>query len=314
MQRGESESSEQGVLLTGATGLVGGCLLPELAKRFSFVRTLSRSASNPTQREWVGARLEARRWDGSDPGESALDGVDTVIHLAGEPIFGGLPTVARMARVRASRIDSTRKLVDRLLARAAGDRPVTLICASAVGIYGDRGEELLAEAASAGAGFLAELCRDWELEAERAREAGVRVVSLRIGVVLSSAGGALGLMKIPFRLGLGGRLGGGQQFFPWIQLDDLVRAILFCIDGSIEGPVNAVAPEAIRNRDLTKALGRVLRRPTILPVPEFVLRLILGEIADELLGSRRVVPEKLQRSGFVFDFPDLQSALRQELG
>ena len=305
--------SEGVALLTGATGLVGGRLLPHLLSRFAGVRTLSRSAPTPPAARSAVSSVEAAGWDGVDPGAIALEGVSAVIHLAGEPVFGGLPTAARLARVRASRIDSTRSLVNRILERPSGDRPAVLVCASAVGIYGDRGDEELSEAASPGDGFLAEVCRDWEAEAARAREAGVRVVQMRIGVVLSASGGALGLMKVPFGFGLGGRLGGGQQFFPWIHLDDLVRAILFCLDERIEGAVNAVAPEAVRNTDLTKALAKVLGRPAFLPVPAFALRTVLGKISGELLGSRKVVPAKLQESGFTFDFPDLTAALAEEL-
>jgi uncharacterized protein (TIGR01777 family) len=257
---------------------------------------------------------EGIQWDGVDPGPSAFGGVDTVIHLAGEPIFGGLPTSQRLARVRASRIDSTRRLVDRILERPVEDRPTTLVCASAVGIYGEGGEERLDEATPAGRGFLAEVCRDWEAEAERAKASGVRVVALRIGVVLAREGGALGLMKIPFGLGVGGRLGSGQQFFPWIHAEDLVGAILWCVESNVEGPVNAVAPEEVRNVDLTRALGKVLGRPTILPVPAFALRLALGEFSGELLGSRRVVSRRLEEGGYVFKHPTLRSALEAELG
>lgn len=318
MERKSGEASNKRALVTGATGLVGRRLLPLLAERFDGVRTLSRSGpvsearsdTNPDGRGGV----EGCGWDGMDPGSSALDGVDCVIHLAGEAIFGGLPTAARRSRIRTSRINSTRRLVDRVLERPAAERPSTLLCASAVGIYGDRGEAPLDESAPMGTGFLAEVCRDWEAEAERARTAGVRVVRLRIGVVLSEAGGALGLMKVPFGLGVGGRLGNGRQFFPWIQLDDLVRAILWCVEEPIEGAVNAVAPEAVRNSDLTKALGKVLGRPTLLPVPGFVLRGLLGEISGELLGSRRVVPRKLLESGFRFEHADLHSALEAEFG
>lgn len=317
------ESSENRVLVTGATGLVGRRLLPELAKRFSAIRTLSRSAPkdpgattaafNSSSPSEIMA-MEGIQWDGVDPGPSALGGVDTVIHLAGEPIFGGLPTSQRLARVRASRIDSTRCLVDRILERPVEDRPTTLVCASAVGIYGEGGEERLDEATPAGRGFLAEVCRDWEAEAERAKASGVRVVALRIGVVLAREGGALGLMKIPFGLGVGGRLGSGQQFFPWIHAEDLVGAILWCVESNVEGPVNAVAPEEVRNVDLTRALGRVLGRPTILPVPAFALRLALGEFSGELLGSRRVVSRRLEEGGYVFKHPTLRSALEAELG
>ncbi len=307
---GESSDETPGrtVLVTGATGLVGGRLLAPLSERYARIRTLSRSGSNP----FPGA--DARRWDGVDPGASALEGVDAVIHLAGEPIFGGLPTESRLQRVRSSRIDSTRRLVDRMLERPPEDRPSVFVCASAVGIYGDRGDEPLDESAAVGTGFLAEVCRDWEAEAARAIEAGIRVVSIRIGVVLSREGGALGLMKIPFGLGVGGRLGSGEQFFPWIHVDDLVKIILFTLEEEISGPVNAVAPEAVRNRDLTRALGEVLGRPTVLPVPAFAVKALLGTISGELLGSRRVVPAELSKHGFVFDTPTIREAIEKELG
>jgi uncharacterized protein (TIGR01777 family) len=306
---GESEKEEErarGVLLTGATGLVGGRLLPALVDRFDLVRTLSRGGHSGAQ------GVEARRWDGVDPGEHALDDVDTVIHLAGEPIFGGLPTASRMERVRASRIDSTRRLVDRMLDRPKVDRPSTFVCASAVGFYGDCGDAVLTEDAPNGEGLLAEICRDWESEAVRAEAGGIRVVRLRIAVVLSADGGALALMKTPFKLGIGGKLGRGRQFFPWIHLDDLVRVIFWCLDEPIEGPVNAVAPEAVRNSEFTRSLASVLSRPAILPVPGWAIRLALGPISGELLGSRRVDPDRLVKSGFVFDRPTLRSALAHE--
>ncbi|MBJ20518.1 MAG: TIGR01777 family protein [bacterium] len=306
------------VLVTGATGLVGARLLPVLAERFAQIRVLSRSTSRHRPATDTGAHsdfwVDVRPWDGVDPGASALEGVDTVIHLAGEPIFGGLPTAARLSRIRASRIDSTRWLVDRFLERPVGDRPARFVSASAVGIYGDRGEEPLDESSSVGSGFLAEVCRDWEAEAERARGGGIRVVRMRIGVVLAAEGGALGLMKTPFRLGLGGRLGKGRQFFPWIQIGDLVRSILWCVEGPIEGAINAVAPEAIRNADFTRALGDVLGCPASIPMPAFVLKTLLGPISGELLGSRRVVPARLEETGFVYAHRTIGSALEAELG
>jgi len=307
-----SESTTQqrvgGVLVTGATGLVGGRILPALRDRFAWVRTLSRSGRAGT------SGLDARTWDGVDPGSTVLDGVDTVVHLAGEPIFGGLPSAARLARIRASRIESTRHLVERISERAPGDRPATIVCASAVGYYADAGDHELGEDALAGDGFLSQVCRDWEEEAARASDLGVRVVRVRIGVVLAREGGALALMRIPFSLGVGGRLGSGRQYFPWIHVDDLVRVFLHCIDEPIEGAVNAVAPEAVTNAELTRALGEVLARPTILPVPAFAIRLAMGEVASELLDSKRVVPARLLDGGFEFRNPTLSGALRAEVG
>ena len=224
--------------------------MPRLVDRFERVRTLSRIAHHRTD------GVETRVWDGADPGPAALDEVDTVIHLAGEPIFGGPLTRARMSRIRASRVDSTRGIVARLLEAEARDRPRTLVCASAVGFYGDAGEKELPETAPSGEGFLAEVCRAWEHEAVRAEEGGVRVIRLRIGVVLSRESGALALMRWPFALGVGGRLGSGRQFFPWIHAPDLAEVISFCVDSELSGPVNAVAPELVRNADLTRELAQ----------------------------------------------------------
>lgn len=294
------------VLVSGATGLVGRRLVPRLADRFISIRTLSRSGGAP------GAGIESASWDGIDPGAAAVAGVDAVVHLAGEPIFGGLPTRARLARIRESRVASTRRIVERIAAIEEGARPRTFVCASAVGIYGDRGDQELDERAAPGTGFLADLCRDWEAEAARAEALGVRVVSLRIGVVLAREGGALALMRIPFSLGLGGRLGDGRQFFPWIHIDDLVAAILWSLERQdLRGAVNAVAPDAVRNRELTETLARVLGRPAALPAPAFALRAALGPLAGELLGSRRVVPARLVASGFGFQHSALESALRE---
>lgn len=300
---------EGGVLISGATGLVGRRLVPRLAERFARVRTLSRSGGAAR------GRIEPASWDGVDPGAAALGGLEAVVHLAGEPIFGGLPTKARLERIRESRVASTRRIVERMAALAPDTRPKTFVCASAVGIYGDRGEERLDEQAAPGEGFLAELCRDWEAEAAQAEALGVRVVSLRIGVVLAREGGALALMRIPFSLGLGGRLGDGRQFFPWIHLDDLVEAALFALErDDLRGAVNAVAPEAVRNLELTQALAGVLGRPAVLPAPAFAMRAALGVLAGELLGSRQVVPAKLLAAGFAFRHPTLEGALREALG
>ena len=308
MSESTTEKRAGGVLITGATGLIGGLLLPGLRDRFAWVRSLSRSGSAPA------AGIEARTWDGLDPGPTALGGVDTIVHLAGEPIFGGLPSRARLARVRSSRIESTRRLVERIAERAEADRPKTLVCASAVGIYADGGDSPLDESTPAGDGFLSKVCRDWEAAADAATALGLRVVKIRIGVVLSKEGGALALMYRPFAMGVGGRLGSGRQFFPWIHADDLVRVIERAIDEPIEGAINAVGPESARNEDLTRALGKVLGRPTFLPVPAFAIRTALGEVASELLDSKRVVPARLEELGFAFQYPTLESALEAELG
>jgi uncharacterized protein (TIGR01777 family) len=295
------------VLMSGATGLVGSQLVSALLEGGWVIRSLSRS-SGPGR-----PGVERIQWDGVDPGAEALEEVDAVVHLAGEPIFGGLPTKARLDRVYDSRVDSTNALVDRIEAMSAEARPRVFVCASAVGYYGDRGEETLDESSAPGEGTLARVCRDWEASAARAESLGVRVVSVRIGVVLSKEGGALSLMQLPFRLGLGGRLGSGRQFFPWIHIDDLVGILCWCLEGDVSGPVNAVAPAASRNLDLTRALGEVLGRPTILPVPGVALKLVLGELASELLGSRQVVPQKLLDARYDFLHPTLRTALAAEL-
>lgn len=300
------------MLVSGATGLVGRRLVPLLVERFSTVRVLSRSAGG-SGAGGPGA-IERRSWDGIDPGAAAVAGVDAVVHLAGEPIFGGLPTAARRASLRESRVASTRRIVERIGALPKEARPRVLVCASAVGFYGDRGDESLPETAAPGSGFLAELCRDWEEAATAAEALGLRVVRVRIGVVLAHEGGALALMRIPFSLGLGGRLGSGLQGFPWIHIDDLVEVLLVALEREdLSGAINAVAPESVNNFELTRALARGLGRPAFIPVPGFALRALLGPLAGELLGSRRVVPKRLLELGFAFRHPTLESALAAEL-
>lgn len=298
------------VLVSGGTGLVGGRLLPALIGRGAEPRVLSRRPERLAGR----SDLQAIGWDGKQVPASALAGAKAAIHLAGEPLFGGLPTEARLSRVRRSRIASTRSLVRALGELPRSERPDVLVCASAIGFYGDRGEEDLTEESPAGSGFLAELCRDWEQEAQRAEEHGVRTVSLRIGVVLAREGGALALMGRVFRLGLGGRLGSGRQWFAWIHVDDLVALILTSLDTpDLHGTLNAVAPHPVRNQELTAALGRILSRPTWLPAPAFALRAAMGELSGELLASRRVLPARAEKLGFHWQHPTLDSAISSEL-
>lgn len=299
-------------LVSGATGLVGRRLTASLLSDGLVVRALTRNLKGAS------ARLDPRallvRWDGTRMPVDAVGGSDAVVHLAGEPLFGGLLTAARRRRIYASRVESTHSLVKAIGALPESSRPAALVCASAVGYYGSPGEAELAEDAPPGQGFLADLCRDWEAAAQEAESLGVRSVALRIGVVLAREGGALPNLLRPFRYGLGGRLGSGRQWFPWIHADDLValvRAVL--VDEGYRGPVNAVAPEPVRNRDLTRLLARRLRRPALLPVPAFALRALLGELAGELLGSRRVVPRRARERGFEFQHPSIESALDAEL-
>lgn len=300
------------VLLTGSSGLIGSALAPALEADGHRVRRLRRGAS-------VGAAADGAdtaSWNPADgafaPG--ALGGIDAVVHLAGESIAGGRWTAARKARIRDSRVDGTRRLCAALA--ALDTPPRVLVAASAIGYYGDRGDALLDESAAPGTGFLPEVSRAWEAAAAPAREAGIRLVQLRIGIVLSRAGGALGQMLLPFRLGLGGVLGSGEQYMSWIALDDVVGVVQRALaDESLRGPINTVAPQAVTNREFTRTLGRVLGRPTILPAPAFALRLVLGEMADALLlSSTRVDPAALRSAAFAFRHPRLDGALRHVLG
>lgn len=243
----------------------------------------------------------------------SLDGVDAVVHLAGESIVGRW-TADKKRRIYESRVHGTRVLCEAL--RQVVKPPKIFVCASAIGYYGNRGERLLLEESRAGEDFLARVCVDWEAAAAPSAERGIRVASLRLGMVLSSTGGALGQMLPPFRLGLGGVLGGGAQYMSWIALEDVVGAVSHVLTtDSLHGAVNLVAPEAVTNRDFTKTLGRVLRRPTRFAVPAFGARLLFGEMADALLlASTRVEPGKLNASGYEFRHPDLEDALRHVLG
>ena len=291
--------------VTGATGLVGSALLPVLEGAGHEAVGLRRGA---------GDAAGPPSWDPAAGSVAAGGPLDAVVHLAGENIAGGRWNAARKARIRDSRVEGTGALC-RGLANL-DPRPATLVCASAVGFYGDRGDERLDESSPAGTGFLADVCQEWEAAAAPARDAGIRVVHLRIGIVLTPAGGALGQMLLPFKLGVGGVIGSGRQFMSWIALDDVVAAALHAIrtDG-LEGPVNAVAPNPATNTEFTKTLGRVLRRPTIFPMPAFGARLAFGEMADHLLlGGARVEPTRLKEAGFEFGYPTLEGALRHLLG
>ena len=298
------------ILITGASGLVGHALAASLADEKRPLRLVSRTPARLAAREGI----EAVAWDGLALAASALSGVEAVVHLAGEPIFGGLPARARRERIWASRIDSTRNLVRRIGELPSSERPRVLVCASAVGYYGDRGEAELGEEAEPGTGFLADLCVAWEEEARQALEHGLRVARLRFAVVLSRTGGALPRLAWLFRAGLGGRLGSGRQWFPWVHLDDAVGLLRLALeDVRVDGALNAAAPGVARNADLTRELARAVRRPALLPVPAFAVRLALRDLAGELLGSRRVVPMRARALGHRFAWPDLSPALTAEL-
>ena len=295
------------VAVTGSRGLVGSALVPFLTTGGHRVTRLIRGAS-------VG-RDEAA-WDpaGGLADPSRLEGLDAVVHLAGENIAAGRWTAERKAEIRRSRVEGTRRLCE-ALARLA-QPPKVLVSASAIGFYGDRGAEALTEESPGGTGFLSDVCREWEAATEPASRAGIRVVPLRFGMILTPAGGALRKMLLPFNLGLGGRVGNGNQFMSWLSIDDAIGAIHQCIrTETLRGAVNAVAPTPATNAEFTRTLARVLRRPALIPVPQFAARLAFGEMADALLlASAGVIPARLQESGYDFRFPDLEGALRHLLG
>jgi len=318
------------ILVSGSSGLVGSALLkrcqepfpgedlrqpPDVAPetvpgtvsvhRFEVIRLVRREPKPGGEIRWDPQAGQIRA--------AELEGLDAVVHLAGDNIAAGRWTTAKKGRIYGSRVEGTRLLAETLAKLLRP--PEVFISASAVGFYGDRGEEELDEGSPPGAGFLAGVCRDWEAATEPASRAGIRVVNARLGMVLAREGGALARLVGLFRLGFGGRLGSGRQYLSWITLGDVVEAILFLVENDLlRGPVNLVAPQPVTNRQFTKTLGRVLHRPTILPAPAFALRLALGTMADEmLLSSARVRPRKLLQSRYPFCDPDLESVLRRVL-
>jgi uncharacterized protein len=295
------------VLVSGSSGLVGSALLPALGGAGHQIVRLVRSRPRPGEASIL--------WDPSAGrlDVAGLEGLDAVVHLAGESVASGRWTSGKKARIRDSRVGGT-KLLSESIARTSRP-PRVLVCASAIGYYGNRGDEVLLEDSPPGNDFLAEVCRAWEAAAEPATRKGLRVVPLRFGVILSGAGGALAKMLPPFRLGLGGVLGSGRQYMSWISIDDAVGAILHALATEpLRGPVNAVAPQAVTNLVFTKTLGRVLSRPTIVPMPAFAARAAFGEMADALLlSSARVEPARLKATAYRFRHPDLEGALRHLL-
>jgi uncharacterized protein (TIGR01777 family) len=294
------------VLISGATGLVGSALSA----------FLSTGGHTPVRLNRPSGATDGAHWDpdrGIAPPHE-FEGFDAVIHLAGENVAGGRWTAARKRRIVESRVPPTRILCETLAKLKSP--PKVLLCASAVGYYGDRGDELLDESSPRGAGFLADACVDWEAACEPARAAGIRVCNMRLGVVLAGNGGALPNMLPPFKLGLGGEIAGGKHWMAWVAIDDVVGAFHHALmTDSLSGPVNVVAPRAVTNTEFTKTLGHVLRRPTIFAMPRFVARTIFGEMADELLlASQHVVPQRLQETRYEFRFPNLEGALRHVLG
>lgn len=292
------------VLLTGSSGLIGSQLKTQLEGKGFEVRGLTRKKPCPPNHFW---------WDGVNPPLKSLEGVRSVIHLSGQPIFGGIPKPGNHRKIFTSRVESTHALVDTMRLLSPEKRPEVFICASAVGYYGDRGNDVLTEESGPGKGYLSRVCQSWEQEALSAETLGIRTVRLRIGVVLSKFGGALPNLLMPFRLGLGGPLGNGRQWFSWIHLQDLVSLIIEALQNQeYVGAINAVAPQPIRNSDFAKSLAHCLGKPAFIRVPKIALYAILGSLAGDLLASQRVTPNTPERLGFRFRFPDLSDALSRE--
>jgi uncharacterized protein (TIGR01777 family) len=300
--------SQMKILLTGATGLIGRSLCRLLIEEGREVVALSRRPLRVAAAMDL-AGVIAFQWEPTAglPPVEAWDGVEAVIHLAGEPVAARW-TEEQKRRIRDSRVKGAQNLVAGM--RAARRPPKVLVSASAVGFYGDRGDEILDESSKPGADFLSELCFDWEAEAARARELGVRVALVRTGVVLSPSGGALEKMLLPFKLGLGGRVGDGRQWFPWIHIDDIAGIFLHALASpAVNGPINGVAPGIVTNKEFTRELAAALNRPAFFPVPKFALRALLGEMSQVVTSGQRAVPQVAQDTGYQFKYPNLKSAL-----
>jgi uncharacterized protein (TIGR01777 family) len=296
------------ILISGASGLVGSVLLPSLKNNGVEVTRLTRGG-----RENSAGSGPTIPWDPAQPiSAKAVSGFDAVIHLAGESLIGRW-TASKKASIRDSRILGTRNLA--LALANAQERPSVFISASAIGYYGNRGDELLNEESAPGSGFTADVSREWEAATQPALDAGIRTAHLRTGIVLSTAGGALSKMLLPFKMGVGGRIGDGRQWMSWIDIQDMAGAIHHILKSDLlQGAVNLVAPKPVTNEEFTKTLARVLSRPTIFSVPAFAAKLVFGQMAEELLlASQRVEPTRLITSGYPFRFGDLQASLQAML-
>lgn len=294
------------ILMTGATGLIGKRLSERLAGEGHELSVLSR---RPDSVRMDGA-AKAYRWSPEEemPPQEAMEGIDAIIHLAGEPVAAGRWTEEQKRRIRDSRVTGTRNLVDGI--KRVTNRPKIFVSGSAVGYYGNRGDEILDERAQPGTGYLSEVCEAWEREAGKAEETGARVSMVRIGVVLAPEGGALEKMLTPFKFGLGGSLADGRQWFPWIHIEDIVGILRHALlTPNLRGPVNGVAPGIVRNEEFTREFAAALHRPTFIPVPEFALRVVMGEMASVVLASQRVVPGVARETGYQFQYPELRQAL-----
>jgi uncharacterized protein (TIGR01777 family) len=299
---------EMKILVTGSTGLVGNALVRALAKEGHTVCRLVRPETVVVGGTKDGFNVAWNPATGELGG--AAVGADAVVNLAGASIGGGRWTAGRKEVLRSSRIDTTRALVGALAKMNA--RPSVMVSASAIGIYGNRGDEVLTEESEAGGDYLAGLTKEWEAEALKAEAIGIRVVIARFGIILVREGGALAKMLLPFKMGVGGRLGSGQQWMSWVTLDDVVAVLRMAMEkAAVRGAVNVVAPGAVRNAEFTKVLAKALRRPALFPAPAFALRLALGEMADALLlSSQRVAPSRLEQSDYRFQYADLGTALK----
>jgi uncharacterized protein (TIGR01777 family) len=299
------------VIITGATGLIGAALVRALMAEGHSITRLVRGESRATG----ASDVSEVRWnpDAGTIEAERLEGHDAAVHLAGEPIAEGRWTDEKKRRIRESRVQGTRLISETLAGLTS--KPEVLVSASAIGFYGDRGDEVLTEESASGDDFLSEVCREWEKATLAASQAGIRVVHLRTGIVLSREGGALAKMLTPFKLGVGGRIGSGRQYMSWIDIEDEVGVIRHALmDKSLRGPVNTVAPHPVTNNEFTKTLGRVLGRPTVFPMPAFAARLAFGEMADALLlAGQRVEPARLKASGYTFAYPELESSLHHVL-
>ncbi|MCZ6645804.1 MAG: TIGR01777 family oxidoreductase [SAR324 cluster bacterium] len=297
------------ILLTGATGFIGRALTQNLAAAGHEAVLLTRDPDRAKQALPQAAACYPWRSEEVPP-EEALHGAGAVVHLAGESVVGGRWTAARRTRIYDSRIIGIRRLLEGL--RDTGVSPQVIVSSSAVGYYGDRGEELLNESSAQGTGFLAEVCADWEAALFGSDLTGTRCVALRTGMVLGTGGGALARLLPLFRVGLGGPVGSGRQWISWIHLADMVALILYALENpAMTGVVNAVAPNPVTNREFARTLGRVLRRPALLPAPAFALKLALGEMATIVLDSQRVEPRAAAEAGFRFRFDHLREAMEE---
>lgn len=293
------------VAVTGTSGLIGSSLLSFLSKKNISVCKILRESTTENEISW---KPETGEWN-----SAFTDGIDGIVHLAGENIATGKWTKEKKKKIKNSRIEGTKRLCNHVLKLPSP--PSVFVCASAVGFYGDRGVEVLNEDSSRGSGFLSDVCIGWEQATKTISNAGIRVINLRFGMVLSNAGGALAKMLTPFKMGMGGRIGNGKQYMSWVAIDDVIGAIYHALfTESLKGPVNVTSPNPVTNMEFTKILGRVLNRPTIIPMPAFAARLIFGEMANELLlTSTRVEPKKLLNTEYRFQYPELEDALKHIL-